>query len=578
MWVGMGPQEIAPGSTSLGTLKHHLRQFAQGASLYRPSTTILTLATLLLLSLTMTLVLLFWSAKRQDEIALDHSRDLAGAALGAQLRNLKKTMTDYTYWDDAYKNLAETFNPAWYDENHGNGAYLRDTFGITASFVIGPDDRTVRDMHDSTIHEGLDDLNFDSHVVGGFDKLVRQARDMIKGEFPAVGGLVEMGGIPYIAAVRIIHPHTEELSNKAAVTPKNAYLAVFMRPIDEELLKSIANDFGLKGLGLVSGDVNSGELESPLIGVNGRRLATLTWHLELPSRHVHSVILPRLLAIILCIGLLGWNVLYRLRIGQMKLWHAMREAQSADRAKTEFLANMSHALRTPLNAIIGFSELTRDEVFGLIDNRRYVEYATDIHDSARFLLDIIGDILELSKIEAGKLELRLGEVSLRDVIESAGRIITPQAAKKNVSVNLKHDRAIHTIHADERALKQVVLQLLSNAIKFSSDNGTVTVETTRDTSGTICLTVSDTGMGISKEYLPHINGALLSSHQFTDGIGNRYRFGVAGGGRVGGAPRRENSRRERSRRRNDRQGRIPIRVNFPRRGCGGRRGDGADRV
>ena len=188
----------------------------------------------------------------------------------------------------------------------------------------------------------------------------------------------------------------------------------------------------------------------------------------------------------------------------MKLWHAMREAQSADRAKTEFLANMSHELRTPLNAIIGFSELTRDEVFGPIDNRRYVEYATDIHDSARFLLDIIGDILELSKIEAGKLELRLGEVSLRDVIESAGRIITPQAAKKNVSVNLKHDRAIHTIHADERALKQVVLQLLSNAIKFSSDNGTVTVETTRDTSGTICLTVSDTGMGISKEYLPHI--------------------------------------------------------------------------
>ena len=188
----------------------------------------------------------------------------------------------------------------------------------------------------------------------------------------------------------------------------------------------------------------------------------------------------------------------------MKLWHAMREAQSADGAKTEFLANMSHELRTPLNAIIGFSELTRDEVFGPIDNRRYVEYATDIHDSARFLLDIIGDILELSKIEAGKLELRLGEVSLRDVIESAGRIITPQAAKKNVSVNLKHDRAIHTIHADERALKQVVLQLLSNAIKFSSDNGTVTVETTRDTSGTICLTVSDTGMGISKEYLPHI--------------------------------------------------------------------------
>jgi len=492
--VGVGNDAIKPAH----------RGRAETAWSYGLTTQIRLLAGLLVFSLALTLALLFWSAKSQDKIAIDSSRHLASTALSVQLGNLEKVLTDYTYWDEAYQKTVETFDPDWFDENFGAGPYLRDTFGITTSFVIGPDNRPLRHMHDSVNAEDARALNIDAHVEGGFSKLIQEARRTVDGEFLAAGGFVKMADQLYFVAVRVIHPHTEDLLAKAAITPANAHVAVFMRPLDDELLQTLAQDFRLKNLSYIA-DIDLPEgLTQPLDAPDGQQFGTLTWRIDLPSRHVLYGVLPGLLVVIICLGLLSWYVLNSLRRGQMDLWRAMQRAQSADLTKTEFLANMSHELRTPMNAIIGFSEMMRNEVFGPLGNERYAEYNADIHDSGRHLLDIINDVLELSKVEAGKYVLRETEIALPEVIESVCRLMAPRAANKGITFDVKIAPNLPTVYADERALKQILLKLLSNAIKFTPSEGRVVVEVAHDSKGTLRLTVSDTGVGIPKEQMPLI--------------------------------------------------------------------------
>ncbi len=494
---------IATPSAGAGddAIEPTLRGRTEIARPYGLTTQIRLLAGLLVFSLALTLALLFWSAKSQDKIAVEDSRHLTSTALSVQLSNLKKILTDYTYWDEAYQKTVETVDPDFFDENFGSGDYLRDTFGITASFVIGPDNRILRLMLDSAIVEDAQAQNFASQVEGGLGQLIEAARRTVDGEFQAAGGLVKMAGQLYFVAVRAIHPHTEDLLAKAAITPANAHVAAFMRPLDEELLDTLATDFGLRNLHHVADfDLPKG-LAQPLYSADDQPLGALTWQIDLPSRDVLYVVLPALLAVVLCVGLLSWYVLNSLRRGQMVLWHAMQRAQSADQTKTEFLANMSHELRTPLNAIIGFSEMIRSEAFGSLGNERYAEYNANIHDSGRHLLDIIDDVLELSKIEAGKFVLQETEIAVPETIESIRRLIAPRAADKRITVDVKVAPNLPALYADEHALKQILLNLLSNAVKFTPSGGRVVVEAAHDTEGPLRLSVSDTGVGIPKEQI-----------------------------------------------------------------------------
>jgi len=175
---------------------------------------------------------------------------------------------------------------------------------------------------------------------------------------------------------------------------------------------------------------------------------------------------------------------------------AKRKAEAASTAKSEFLANMSHELRTPLNAILGFSEIIKDRVFGdALD--RYAEYGSHIHFSGKHLLGLIGDILDLSKIEAGKRELDEANIDLAQVARDALHFVEPQAARKNLTLVLE-ELAPAIVCADERALRQIVANLLSNAVKFTPEGGRITVQTARDDQG-VTLTVADTGIGIRPE-------------------------------------------------------------------------------
>jgi len=174
-----------------------------------------------------------------------------------------------------------------------------------------------------------------------------------------------------------------------------------------------------------------------------------------------------------------------------------RELASASRHKSEFLANMSHELRTPLNAIIGFSEVLAERLFGEVNDKQ-AEYLSDILESGRHLLSLINDILDLSKIEAGRMELESADFNLPNAIENTLTLVRERAHRRGITLARTVDEQVGTVHADERKVKQVLLNLLSNALKFTPEGGRIDVCAEVHGDGTD-ISVTDTGVGIAPE-------------------------------------------------------------------------------
>ena len=180
-----------------------------------------------------------------------------------------------------------------------------------------------------------------------------------------------------------------------------------------------------------------------------------------------------------------------------ELGRVYRELEAASRHKSEFLANMSHELRTPLNAIIGFSEVLDDRMFGEL-NEKQAQYVRVVLNSGRHLLSLINDILDLSKVEAGRMELEVGTFSLQMALENALTLIHDRAARHGLTVELTVDETLGDVEGDERKLKQVLLNLLSNAVKFTPDGGRIELRAV-PANGSVEVSVTDTGVGIAPE-------------------------------------------------------------------------------
>ncbi len=189
---------------------------------------------------------------------------------------------------------------------------------------------------------------------------------------------------------------------------------------------------------------------------------------------------------------------------ELGLRAAKEMAEMASRAKTEFLANMSHELRTPLNAIIGFTEIMKMELLGPMGNQQYFGYASDIHDSARHLLGLINDILDVSKIEAGKAALIEEEVVLDRVFDSAIRLIRERAQRAEVKLVTDFEDNLPPIRADERKLKQILINLLSNAVKFTPPGGRAELSARIAENRDLVIAVADTGIGIAAQDIERV--------------------------------------------------------------------------
>lgn len=213
------------------------------------------------------------------------------------------------------------------------------------------------------------------------------------------------------------------------------------------------------------------------------------------------------------------------RQAEIGLIQAKEQADFANRSKSEFLANMSHELRTPLNAIIGFAEIIKDQLFGPVGQAQYVEYARDIYDSGALLLSLINDILDMSKIEAGKRALAEAVFDIDNVVHSVVRLVASRAKLGKLHLNVKVPKDLPSLRAEERAIKQVLTNLLTNAIKFTPEGGDVTLTVRMDEFKRMCIVVEDSGIGIAPEDIPlalapfgQIESALSRKNQGT-GLG-----------------------------------------------------------
>lgn len=220
-----------------------------------------------------------------------------------------------------------------------------------------------------------------------------------------------------------------------------------------------------------------------------------------------------------------FNDITQRRRSEAALLSAKEQADYANRSKSEFLANMSHELRTPLNAIIGFSEIIKDELFGKAGNPQYVEYAKDIYDSGELLLSLINDILDMSKIEAGKRELSESVININRTVQACMRLVAARAKMSKQHLHVHIPRDFPDLRGEERAFKQILVNLLTNAIKFTPENGSISINGAMHPDGTMELSVVDTGIGIAPEHIEtvlapfgQIESALSRKNQGT-GLG-----------------------------------------------------------
>ena len=220
--------------------------------------------------------------------------------------------------------------------------------------------------------------------------------------------------------------------------------------------------------------------------------------------HLHWVIIALLGFISAMIVVLIGLVVRHQKKTQRDLELAKELAERANQSKSEFLASMSHDLRTPLNAIIGYSEILRKELFGPLGDRRYKEYAKDIHDSGSLLLNLIDDILDISKVEAGKYELSDTELDIAGLLQSCFRQLAPSAEAARLTLLAEIPSDFPALRGDERTLIQILNNLLSNATKFTPEGSKITVSAKLDKSTGIVLAVSDTGVGMSESDLAKV--------------------------------------------------------------------------
>jgi len=211
-----------------------------------------------------------------------------------------------------------------------------------------------------------------------------------------------------------------------------------------------------------------------------------------------------------------------LKEAEAQLQETKYQAEEANRAKSEFLASMSHDLRTPLNAIMGFSDMMRQNAFGPMGNRHYEEYANDIHESGALLLSLIDDVLDLSKVEAGKYDLIEGPIQLPNLVGSSINMVSTLASIKSIAVSSEVEAELPALKADEKSLTQILNNLLSNAVKFTPNGGSITISAGLETDRGIAIRVKDNGMGMSKEDI----AKALNPFEQADSLHSRHHEGT----------------------------------------------------
>ena len=448
-------------------------------------------------------------------------------------QSLERVTIDYSWWDEAVQNLVIERNQNWIGVNISADALI--TTGSDAVFVADGQNAIWHSMFlDGTTTEmekAIDDL-----LV-----LFQSARNSPADNPMPSSGYILLGERLYLASAGAITG--QELDSSPAASFESQSILGFMQEVNSKRLGGISDLLRLENLYFQAGGDTTENASITLTSPTGQRLGSLQWQSSKPGTDFLLVLLPVLSSILVIVLICTLVIVKRttkvakrlvsnehfleeknqkLETSLSELAKANQQVREASKAKTEFLTNVSHELRTPLNAIIGFSEIICEQRMGTIGNPKYVEYARDINKSGDHLLSLINEILDLSKIKSGQFRLSLENTELNETVQTVIKLFETDAAARDVDLVFANSEDEIVLWADGRAIRQILINLIGNALKFTPAKGSVTVKTEIDKDNHIALTIEDTGIGIPQDQIQ----AALTPFQQIDGSLNRKHGGT----------------------------------------------------
>ena len=518
----MAEKNIFPGFIGRGVLVRGVSENGQSTLRH----ILYSFAAVVVVSIALVAGITIFTSRSQDRIAAEESVHLTKSVLAAVTHRLADQTLDYAYWDQTVNNLVTRVDLDWADKNIG--IYMHKTFGISSSFVLDAGNRPVYAMIEGK-RRVSDPL---SMFQMGLEKLLERARaaSLTTVPFP-VTGFVKAGETVHIASLSLL-AHTEKPIVTAAVL-------IFTRAFDAAALARMSSDYKLEGLRFAESGEALLPAALPLKSAAGAQLGFLTWNPKTPGQEMLQWLIPFVVSVFLVFAGIAYiffrktqlitttlgNNLAEIQATQEALRKAKVIAEKANLAKSEFLTNMSHELRTPLNSVIGFSQVLQGEIFGPLGHENYPDYAGSILESGKHLLNLVNDILDISKIESGEMEFEEKPVDIHDIIHASAKIVANSAAQRDITLNIDIPENSPQLRGDSLRLKQILLNLLANAIKFTPPEGQVGVSVGIDQSNAMTWRVIDTGVGIAPQDLPRIlrpfeqiRGAVAHTHEGT-GLG-----------------------------------------------------------
>ncbi|NIA70793.1 hypothetical protein HBA54_19520 [Pelagibius litoralis] len=452
---------------------------------------------LLLFALSALLGSVFWHVEAQDRSLRNHSHHLAQTAVKNFARQTEVLARDYGYWNEAYRNLVEAPDSGWVEENIILDD-LHDMLGIDAFLVLDENDVPVlAQVQGSQGRRGPEErMEMPRLLAGGLAELIDHVRSREVSRPYAASAFVNLGDAVALVAVSPILPFQE--TPRAEVDGKTVHLLVLLRPLTPAYLSEIAHDFGLADLAFVSKRLPR-DATLALETKAGTQVASLTWTPSHPGAQPHVLFVVLAAALALGVAGLGYQTVKSWERYCRARQEAERRRQIAAQSSTNFIAHVSQDLRRPLSAMTGLSALVKTEVFASLDKERYRAYLTDVVLAARQLVDTVSTVLDLSSLGKRDYKPIITVVPVAGLLKDVESMMAFRFRRREVALKIEECAADLAVLADPMTLKHIILELITDAIKETPEDGQVTVRTARVGGDWIEIAVADQGDGMAKD-------------------------------------------------------------------------------